>query len=165
MVSIREIGADELFKIRDLAEEIWPPTFREILSSEQIRYMLNWMYDPETLIKQQTEGHCFFLAEEKDVQLGFMGIQLSNPDPTSLKIHKLYVLPELQGKGIGRKLVDKAVELAMTSNIDRILLNVNRYNKAVEFYKHIGFSILYEDNIDIGNDYWMEDYVMELTLH
>jgi hypothetical protein len=43
-------------------------------------------------------------------------------------------------------------------------LNVNRFNPSVEFYKHLGFKVVAEEDIDIGRDYFMEDYIMELNL-
>ena len=48
------------------------------------------------------------------------------------------------------------------SNI--IELNVNRQNNAVDFYKRLGFTILKEVDIPIGKGYFMNDYVMSLTL-
>jgi GNAT superfamily N-acetyltransferase len=164
MISIREIGFEEVGKVHDLAHIIWPPTFAEILTKEQIRYMLNWMYDIDTLRKQMNEGHQFFLAEEDSNPIGFMGIQAFYPDESSIKIHKLYVLTEIQGKGVGRLLVNKAEEIGLQKEVSRLILNVNRFNQAVSFYHHIGFKVLYEENIDIGNGYWMEDYVMGLSL-
>jgi hypothetical protein len=43
-------------------------------------------------------------------------------------------------------------------------LNVNKYNSAQDFYKKLGFCIDYEEVIDIGNGYVMDDYVMEKEL-
>ncbi len=162
-MKIREITSFEVKIVHDLAHRIWPSTFSEILSSEQITYMLNWMYNTDTLSKQIEEGHQFFVCEENGQPIGFMGIQKNHPDDHSTKIHKLYVLPEIQGKGIGKSLVNLAVEVAQSSNNDRLILNVNRFNKAVSFYKHIGFTIVLEENIDIGNGFLMEDFVMELV--
>jgi hypothetical protein len=42
-----------------------------------------------------------------------------------------------------------------------VFLNVNKYNKAQYFYSKLGFAIIKEEVIDIGNDYVMDDYVME----
>jgi GNAT superfamily N-acetyltransferase len=163
-MTIRKINTDEVGIIHDLAHKIWPSTFSEILSKEQISYMLNWMYNSATLKQQIEEGHQFFLAEENGAPNGFMGIQSNYPDKHSTKIHKLYVLPEIQGKGTGRLLIETAIEVAKNNRNDRLVLNVNRFNKAVSFYQRIGFEILLEENIDIGNGYLMEDYVMERTI-
>jgi ribosomal protein S18 acetylase RimI-like enzyme len=66
--------------------------------------------------------------------------------------------------GIGKKLIEFVKKIANQSDMEGLLLNVNRFNKAVDFYKAIGFRVLYEENIDIGNGYLMEDFVMKLDL-
>lgn len=158
---IREISQNEVEIIRSLAYKIWPITFKEILSQEQIAYMLNWMYSVEKLEQQMNAGHQFFVFELENEQVGFLGIEKNYQGMKSLRIHKIYVLPEIHGKGIGKKLIDFAEELAVKNNCSILNLNVNRYNNAVDFYRHIGFSIIKTEDIDIGNGYLMEDYVME----
>lgn len=160
---LREIKKDESSIIQNLARRTWPSTFNKILSNDQITYMLNWMYDLDLLQKQISAGHQFWLIE-KDAPMGFMGIELHHPSTSSMKIHKLYVLPEEQGHGWGRMLLGKAVEIAEMNSIQCIILNVNRFNASVDFYKHLGFNIIREENIDIGAGFWMEDFVMELKL-
>jgi len=159
---IREVNSSELYIIHDLAERIWPSAYGEIVSAEQISYMLNWMYSTETLTQQLADGHHFFLFEENGIPLGFIGIELFAD--LRLKIHKLYVLPETQGKGIGKKLINFAREWAVHHGAKAIFLNVNRFNAAVQFYQHIGLTIIKTEDNEIGNGYLMEDYVMELKL-
>jgi GNAT superfamily N-acetyltransferase len=163
VATLRMIATQEASIIQDLAHRTWPTTFNKILSPEQISYMLNWMYDVDILQQQISEGHQFWLIE-KEFPLGFMGIELHHPSAYSLKIHKLYVLPEEQGNGLGRMLVQKAIDEARMNSIQSLLLNVNRFNASVDFYAHLGFEIIKEENIDIGSGYWMEDYVMELRV-
>jgi len=158
---IREISQDEIELIRSLAYKIWPITFKEILSREQIAYMLNWMDSSEKLWEQMNSGHQFFVLELENKEVGFMGIEKNYQGLKTLRIHKIYVLPEIQGKGIGKKMIDFAEKLAISYDCSAINLNVNRYNNAVDFYKHIGFSIAKTEDIDIGNGYLMEDYLME----
>lgn len=163
-ISVEEISEDQAQIVQDLAYGTWPDTFRTILSPEQIRYMLEWMYDLKTLKDQIRSRHRFFVCYEDGTPLGFIGLEPHHPDAQKLKIHKLYVLPETQGKGIGKLLFKKAIEVARDLDIPTIVLNVNRFNKAVDFYKHLGFTVAYEENIDIGNGYWMEDYVMSYSV-
>jgi diamine N-acetyltransferase len=162
---IREIKKDEVGLITDLAHRIWPDTFKEILSPEQISYMLNWMYNPNKLAEQIESGHLFFILEENNQTLGFIGLEPAFPSSDTLRIHKIYVLPNQQGKGLGKRLIDHAVELAKKLNLSKLHLNVNRFNKAVDFYLHLGFVITDEEDIDIGSGYLMEDYVMELEIN
>ena len=71
------------------------------------------------------------------------------------------MLSETQGKGCGKFMIDEIVKIAKSNNQKGVFLNVNKYNKAKFFYERLGFVISKEEVIDIGNDYVMDDYVME----
>jgi ribosomal protein S18 acetylase RimI-like enzyme len=73
-------------------------------------------------------------------------------------------LPETQGKGIGRKLIDYIKEISINENDEFLQLTVNRHNKAKDFYLKYGFKITEEKVFEIGNGYVMDDYVMEFIL-
>jgi len=80
------------------------------------------------------------------------------------KLHKIYLSPSLQGKGIGRFLLEEMEKKAKTLGAEKLFLNVNRFNKAIHFYQRHGYNILREEDIDIGNGYFMNDYVMQKNL-
>lgn len=164
MIEIVQLGKEEIFLVHKLAHDIWPKAFRNIISSDQINYMLDWMYDINTLEEQVQTGHLFYVVKEDGVAKGFIGLEPNYPDIEILRIHKFYVLPECQGKGMGRVLFNKAVDVAFDLDLSTLHLNVNRFNPSFEFYKHLGFKVVAEEDIDIGRDYFMEDYIMELNL-
>ena len=164
MIEIVQLGKEEIFLVHKLAHDIWPKAFRNIISSDQINYMLDWMYDINTLEEQVQTGHLFYVVKEDGVAKGFIGLEPNYPDIEILRIHKFYVLPECQGKGMGRVLFNKAVDVAFDLDLSTLHLNVNRFNPSVEFYKHLGFKVVAEEDIDIGREYFMEDYIMELNL-
>jgi ribosomal protein S18 acetylase RimI-like enzyme len=159
---IAAISGDEVSVIKALAYEIWPVAFREILSQKQLEYMLVLMYSEEILKNQLSNGHQFFVLYLDKRPVGFMGIEERFPVQNQLKIHKLYVLPDIQGSGVGRKFIVLAEKIAREKGLNEITLNVNRFNKAVGFYQRMGFKIEKEEDIEIGNGYLMEDYVMTL---
>lgn len=165
MLEIVPAEKDDLILVQEVAHQTWPHTFGKILSPEQIEYMLNWMYSVETLGKQLSEGHQFFLVKEDGKTIGYLGIQV-NYEPRKTKIHKVYILPNQQGKGLGKLLFAKAQEVAKANNQDFLQLNVNRENQpAIDFYIHYGFKELRREVIDIGNGYVMDDIVFEYPLH
>mgnify|MGYP000754493153 FL=1 len=91
--------------IKDLAYAIWPTAYGDILSSEQLNYMLEMFYS-ETALKQQMEEkkHVFYLAKNDTGKfVGFVAYEI-NCEPNKTKIHKIYVLPETQGTGVGKQL-------------------------------------------------------------
>jgi len=162
---LRKIAVQELAKVQSIAHRTWPTTFANILSTEQIDYMLNWMYSLEMLESQLDKGHTFLLAEEKGEELGFAGFELNYSEGPKAKLHKIYLLPEAQGKGAGKALILEVANLAKNASQKSLLLNVNKYNQnAINFYLKMGFQEIYKEVIDIGNGYVMDDVVMELNL-
>lgn len=147
----------DIATIVSLADRTWKQTYRGVISDEQIEYMYGQMYTPEALLAQQENGHTFIIALENNEPMGFASF--SNTEPSVYKIHKLYVLPETQGKGCGRFLVDTVAEEVKKLGATILELNVNRFNKAKHFYDKIGFSIYKEIDIPYG-DFVLNDYVM-----
>lgn len=165
-MTIVEANKDHLFIIQALAHSIWPPTFREILTDDQIEYMLDMMYSVSSLEKQMEElCHHYLLVEEDGEYLGFVSYEIGYRSYSTTKIHKIYVLPSTQGKGIGRFLIDTVEKIARKNNNRNLTLNVNRFNKAIDFYKKVGFEIIGNEDIDIGNGFLMEDYIMSKQLY
>lgn len=153
-----------LERVQRLAHTIWPVTFKEILSPQQVEYMLNWMYSIEKLESQFDAGHSFYVLVTENKDVGFLGLEHNYPVQDTLRIHKIYLLPATQGLGLGKELIQFTIGEAKRMNFKSVNLNVNRFNRATEFYKHLGFEIIREEDIEIGNGYLMEDFVMELKL-
>ncbi len=164
-MQIHSLQKEELHKVQSIAHRTWPSTFANILSPEQIEYMLNWMYSLDMLESQFEKGHTFLFAEENGEELGFAGFELNYSEGPKAKLHKIYLLPEAQGKGAGKALILEVAERARIASQKSLLLNVNKYNqKAIDFYFKMGFQEIYKEVIDIGNGYVMDDVVMELNL-
>lgn len=163
-MSIQKIGLEGISEVRKIAEVTWPVAFGEILTAEQLAYMMEMMYTESVLQKQLESGHEFYLFWEGETPLGFMGIEYNYKQLPQLKIHKLYILPNQQGKGIGQQLLALAEEKAREQNQQKLTLNVNRFNKALHFYEKLGFENVKSEDIEIGHGYLMEDYVMEKAL-
>ena len=164
-VAIIPAGDTHYPDIRGIALRTWPVTFAGILSQAQIDYMFNWLYTEASLREQvQGQGHTFLLAKVGDAYAGFASYQPNYQDTGKTKLHKLYVLPEAQGYGVGRSLVDAVTDIARRHGNPALLLNVNRHNEAIRFYRRLGFNVVAEEDIPIGNGFVMEDYVMEKGL-
>lgn len=160
-MKIIQASKSQLPIIRDLAYQIWPSAYAEILSEVQLDYMLDKFYSLNALNEQfEARKHTFLLIENEDKVVGFASYEL-NIENHKTKIHKIYVLPETQGKGFGNQLINEIETTAKNLQNDILFLNVNRFNKAQYFYKKLGFEIAYEEDIEIGNGYLMEDYVMQ----
>ena len=74
------------------------------------------------------------------------------------------MLPTFQGQNVGRIIFDFIASEEKSKGSKIISLNVNKYNKTINFYKKIDFEIVYEEIISIGNGYVMDDYRVEKKL-
>lgn len=164
-MKIHEAGEEHIFIIQSLSDQIWPATFGDILSTEQIAFMMEMMYSTASLQKQMRElGHHYLLVEDEGEYLGYLSYEHNYKNKSITKIHKIYVLPSLQGKGLGRFFIDSVSSIAKDKGNEVLTLNVNRYNKALAFYKRLGFEIDGTEDIDIGQGFLMEDYMLSKKL-
>ncbi|MBS1920444.1 MAG: GNAT family N-acetyltransferase [Bacteroidetes bacterium] len=162
MFSIRNATTDDIALIRELSFKIWPQTYAAIISKEQIDYMMKLMYSKTSLQKQMMQGSQFIIAYDNEEPVGFAAYQ--ETAPAVFKLLKIYVLLSQQGKGTGKFIIAHIVEKIKSKNAEALQLQVNRNNNARFFYEKLGFQILKEINLDIGNGFFMNDYVMQLSL-
>lgn len=164
MIILRKAKEEDIATIQDLADRTWRITYAEYLSTEQIDYMLEKMYNRGELLSQLQKGYAFLIAEEDDVDLGFASFSIFEPENHSFKLHKLYVLPQTHGRGVGKLLINEVFNLVKRAGAKSLQLNVNKNNKAKEFYERAGFIIKETVILDIGNGFVMDDYVMEKAI-
>jgi diamine N-acetyltransferase len=147
--------------IQSIAEATWRPTYGNILTEEQTLFMLEMMYSEEVL-KSQFAKCIFQILYFNEKAVGFSCIEFINSGYS--KLHKIYFLPETQGRGLGKVMIDAVANKAKELGSKSLILNVNRKNKAQLFYEKLGFEIIGEEDIDIGNGYWMNDFIMRKNL-
>jgi ribosomal protein S18 acetylase RimI-like enzyme len=156
---------DQFTEVRNIAYEVWPKTYGSILTEAQIEYMLERMYSIPSLQEQaNTKNHHFILIRDQNETVGFASYEHNTDSLKKTKIHKIYILSSQQGKGTGKALIDYIENQAKVNNDTALFLNVNKNNSAIQFYEKVGFKIIKEEIIDIGNSYVMDDYVMEKAI-
>jgi diamine N-acetyltransferase len=164
-MEIKKASAEDIPIIQKLAEEIWPVAYGEIITKEQLRYMLDLIYNKKSLNTQMQHGHQFIFAIENEIEIGFASYSQKNIDTANVfRLHKIYVLPNHPVKRKGSFLLDNVITNCKKNGANTLELNVNKYNSAIQFYKKKGFTIIKEEIIDIGNGYFMDDFVMQKLL-
>ncbi len=160
-MKITTASKSDLPIVHQLAHTIWLDAYKNILSIEQIDFMLNHFYSCASLEKQLEANQVFLLFSIENEYVGYASYELNFDGSNKTKLHKLYMLPNLQGKGFGKLAVNEVLSIASKNKNLGVVLNVNKYNSAIQFYSKIGFSIIDSVVINIGNGYIMDDYVME----
>ena len=166
MLRIKQAAESDIPVIQELATATWKIAYQEILSSAQLDYMLELIYSTNSLSQQLTkQRHKFIIVLNDEEPIGFASYSPKHEnDPAIYRLHKIYILQNQQGKGTGKFILDHIIKEIKRYGTIILELNVNRHNKARHFYEKKGFTITGEADIDIGNGYFMNDYVMELSL-
>jgi diamine N-acetyltransferase len=159
MISIRKADKTDIPAIQQLAIPTWTVTYKDILPEAQLAYMLQQFFHEAALKQQLDDGYQYIVAFNELAPIGFASYSNTNNNST-YKLNRLYILPDQQGKGTGKLLLGYVINDIKSKNATHLQLNVNRYNKALHFYQKHGFEIIKEEDIDIGNGFFMNDYVM-----
>jgi len=159
-VQISLATGEAIAEIALIAAETWPSTYGHFLPEGQIPFMLEKMYNPQILTQQMKEGTHFYLANLQEKTIGFAAVSVIDDKAKKAKLHKLYVLPNIQKNGAGKALLQASIDYAKKTGCTTIELQVNNQNIAKQFYEKQGFYVKEAAVFDIGNGFVMDDYVM-----
>lgn len=154
----------ELRQIAELADKIWHECFVGIISNGQIDYMVEKFQSLNAMTEQIENQHYSYFAVRKNGELcGYIGVKPEEDDRFFLS--KLYLHKNSRGKGISSLMLAKVFDEARKIGKKRVYLTVNKHNdRAVAVYKKIGFVTVDTAVTDIGNNYVMDDFIMEYKL-
>ncbi len=162
-INIRQATAGDVQTIHRLAHDIWWPTYQDYIPHDQIRLMLELIYDERALLAQLDAGQYFSIAVRSEQPVGFVGFRSKPDDARIMRIEKIYIHPSEQGKGTGVLLIDHVSTAARAQGKMLLELNVNRSNPAKAFYTKQGFVVVEEVDIPY-HGYVLNDYIMQKPL-
>ncbi len=152
-------SVNEIPLISNLATEVWNEYYPAIIGQQQVDYMLDKMYNAAAMKEQMQNSQVFYLVSEKDKNIAFFSYSLKSDDSGFL--HKFYILKTYRGKGLATEILKYLESLLKESKVNAYRLTVNRQNaQAINFYFKSGFKIEEVADFDIGNNYFMNDFVM-----
>lgn len=153
--------------VSKLAREIWPRVYADMITSEQIDYMLGWMYSPEKLRSEiESDGvNYFFIRTATGKPCGFYAFGPVQKQHFCF-VHKIYVHPDYHRQGLATQAISEIEKIAMLAGANGMELRVNRDNtRAISLYEKTGFEIVAEDCADIGGGFVMDDFIFQKTLN
>lgn len=164
-LTIAPLRGDEIDELIALARDIWYRHYPSIITVEQIDYMLAQRYHPDVVREQLSSEQMWWDTLSSDGRMiAFAAYELSEA-PREMKLDKLYVNYELRGRGLGSRLLQHVAEQARCRDCTTLVLQVNKNNHdAIETYRRNGFSVREAAKFDIGNGFFMDDYVMAKDL-
>lgn len=162
MCDIVLVKQEEVMDLSFLASAIVKEHFDPLIGADQNDYMLSLFQTPEAIQKQMEDGYRYYWVNDKNKHVGFLAFY---PRVNKMYLSKFYIQKESRGKHLARKMLEFVEAEARKEHLVSIYLNVNKDNvETIAIYKHLGFTIIRNEKNDIGNGYFMDDFVMEYSL-
>lgn len=153
---------EQIQNLAFMADTVWHEWFAEILSKEQIDYMVKKFQSFSPLKKQMTdEGYEYYFLNVNGTNVGYTGIHIED-DSKKLFLSKIYILKPFRGKRYASEAFEFLEGICQGMNLEAMYLTVNKYNdNAINVYLKKGFENVKSQVTDIGNGFVMDDYIME----
>ena len=152
-------GIDEAKELADMAREIWMEYYSTFLDTDLPRYVVTTFQSEEAIRQQIRDGYLYSFIMVGDKKAGYFCIV---PEGDSLFMSKLYILKDLRGKGFGSRTLDEIIEKGREMRMKRVYLRVNKENgPSIGIYSHKGFVVAEALKEEIGDGFFLDDYLME----
>ncbi|WP_347551361.1 GNAT family N-acetyltransferase [Pseudalkalibacillus hwajinpoensis] len=145
-INMKRCTSEDSRKLQEIGYETFKETFEEQNSPENIKTYLEEAFNLKQVEKElSNHSSQFFLVSFNDEDAGYLKIntvdaQSEEMDDDSLEIERIYIINKFQKLGLGKYLLNKAMEIAIERNKKKIWLGVWEKNEyAISFYKKMGF--------------------------
>ncbi|WP_455169521.1 GNAT family N-acetyltransferase [Aegicerativicinus sediminis] len=147
-----------------LAHKIWNQHYVPIIGKAQVDYMVEKFQSVEAIKDQLDNDFKYFLIYFSETPCGYLAL-ISNTEEKKLMISKIYIDKGFRGKNLGSELLEFAINYGKDHSLKAIWLTVNKDNyHSIKWYETRGFRKEKKVEIDIGNGFIMDDYIMEKTI-
>ncbi|WP_338086520.1 GNAT family N-acetyltransferase [Negativibacillus massiliensis] len=151
---------EQICQVAQLADEIWHEHYQNILSPEQIDYMVERYQSVQAITEQLEQGYHYLLALEDGQPCGFCGY---HRETDRMFLSKIYIRKDFRRRGIASAFLKQVTE--ESQGLAAIYLTVNKHNAgSIAAYQHFGFETIDSVVTDIGHGYVMDDFIMQKSL-
>ena len=169
-INIKKCTLEDLGKLQDISYETFNETFKHQNSPENMNAYLERAFNLKQLEKELSNiSSRFFLVYFNNEVAGYLKVNTNDAQSEemgneSLEVERIYIKNKFQKHGLGKYLINKAMEIAMERNKKEIWLGVWGKNKnAIAFYKKMGFVQIGAHSFYMGDEEQM-DFIMTKTL-
>ncbi len=170
MINIRQCTFEDLYKLQEISYETFNETFKHQNSPENMNAYLEKAFNVKQLEKElsnvSSQFHFVYFHNEIAgyLKVNTNDAQSEEMDDDSLEIERIYIKSEFQKLGLGKYLLDKAMEIAIEQNKQKVWLGVWEKNEnAIAFYQKMGFVQTGIHSFYMGNEE-QTDFIMCKTL-
>jgi ribosomal protein S18 acetylase RimI-like enzyme len=159
MLNIKMATNADAELIADMSRQTFYETFVSQNTKENMDKFMNESFTKEALMKEVGEpGNIFLLAYDEKEPAGYVRMRENNNPPelgnrNSIEIARIYAATNTIGKGVGKTLMQKCIEIAQEKKKDVLWLGVwEKNNRAIDFYIKWGFEKFSTHIFMLGDD-------------
>ena len=153
---------DAIKELSDLATEIVKEHFDPIIGAAQNDYMIEKFQSVPAITQQLENGYQYYLV--RDITGKKVGFLAFYPRGNELYLSKMYLHKTKRGQGIAKDMLQFVIGQAQEDGLASIVLNVNKNNNAIGAYEKLGFKKIKEEKKDIGDGFFMDDFIYEYLI-
>ncbi|AZK48309.1 GNAT family N-acetyltransferase [Paenibacillus lentus] len=168
--NIKKCTLEDLRKLQEISYETFKETFKHQNSPENLNVYLEKAFNLKQLEKELSNiSSQFFFIYYNDEIAGYLKINTNDAQSEAmgdeaLEIERIYIRNKFQKHGLGKYLLNKALEVAKVHKKTIIWLGVWEKNEnAIAFYKKMGFVQSGAHSFYMGDEEQL-DYIMTKTL-
>lgn len=169
-VKLEECSLANLKKLQEISIETYNDTFKDQNSPDNMKAYLERAFHDHQLEQELTnvDSAFYFIYDDEEVA-GYLKVNVNDAQSEqmgdeSLEVERIYIRHKFQGKGLGKYLINKAMEVAIAHNKISIWLGVwEKNDHAIGFYKKLGFVQTGAHSFYMGDEKQM-DLIMTKTL-
>lgn len=151
--------ADGIREMSKMATDILREYYDPIVGKVQNDYMLGKFQSCAAIEEQLAHGYSYYFVRDSSQNIGFLAFY---PKSDVMYLSKLYLYEAARGHGYARSMLSFVKDEARKMGLNAIELNVNKHNPTCRIYEKLGFVRLRSEKNDIGNGFFMDDYVYRL---
>jgi diamine N-acetyltransferase len=169
-INIKKCTREDLRKLQEISYETFNETFKHQNSPENMNAYLEKAFNLKQLEEELSNIYSqFFFVYFNNEVAGYLKVNTNDAQSEemgeeSLEIERIYIKNRFQKNGLGKYLLNKAMEIAVERNKKKIWLGVWEKNEnAIAFYKNMGFVQIGAHSFYMGDEEQM-DFIMTKTL-
>ncbi|AIQ58439.1 GNAT family N-acetyltransferase [Paenibacillus borealis] len=169
-IFIKKCLEDDLSLLQEISVETFKETFEHQNSAEVMQAYVDKAFNKEQLKKElSTASSEFYFIYSKAEIAGYLKVNMNAAQSESmgndsLEIERIYLRRAFHKQGLGKYLINKAIDIAVEQNKEKVWLGVwERNGSAIAFYAKMGFAQTGTHSFYMGDEE-QTDYIMTKTL-
>ncbi|AHV98695.1 GNAT family N-acetyltransferase [Paenibacillus sabinae] len=169
-ITMKKCTIEDLRMLQEISYETFNDTFGYLNTPENMKSYLERAFNLEKLEQELSNASSsFFFIYSNEELAGYLKVnvneaQSDNIAGEALEIERIYISRKFQGQGLGKRLIQKGIEIAIEQNKQQVWLGVWEKNEgAIQFYKGMGFAQNGAHSFYMGDEK-QTDFIMVKTL-